>query len=166
MRLDLEADVVLVVEPDDARVVGEDADEPVEVQVARRLEDRLLEQVVDDLALELDPAAEGLVRAVLAPGLGQRLQLAVGRVAAQPGEVPPDGLHLGEAQVELARLAQVHQRRVVHGPDRDLDPAEVVGVALAEVVERQRADDGLLDGVVGQDALDQAGQGSAGPSTR
>ena len=32
--LDLEADVELVVEPDDARVVGEDADEPVEVQVA------------------------------------------------------------------------------------------------------------------------------------
>ena len=36
-----------------------------------------------DLALELDPPPEGLVRAVLAPGLGEGLQLAVGRVAAQ-----------------------------------------------------------------------------------
>ncbi len=69
VRLDLEADVVLVVEPDHPGVVGEDAHQPVEVQVARGLEDRLLEQVVDDLALELDPAAERLVRAVLAPGL-------------------------------------------------------------------------------------------------
>ena len=87
-----------------------------------RLEDRLLEQVVDDLALELDPAPERLVRAVLAPGLGQGLELAVGRVAAERGEVVLDGLHLGEAQVELPRLAQVHQRRVVHargsGPRR------------------------------------------------
>ena len=33
VRLDLEADVVLVVEPDDARVVGEDADQPVEAEV-------------------------------------------------------------------------------------------------------------------------------------
>ena len=56
MRLDLEADVVLVVEPDDAGVVGEDAHQPVEVQVLGRREDRLLEQVVDRPPLELDPA--------------------------------------------------------------------------------------------------------------
>ena len=37
----------------------------------------------------------------------------------------------------------------------------MVRVALAEAVERQRADDRLLDGVVGQDPLDQAGQGLA-----
>ena len=56
------------------------------LEVLRRLEDRLLEEVVDDLALELDPAAERLVRAVLAPGLGDRLQLAVGRLAAEPAK--------------------------------------------------------------------------------
>ena len=103
--LDLEADVVLVVEPDDAGVVGEDADQPVELEGLGRGEDRLLEQVVDRPSLELDPALQGLVRAVLAPGLGQGLELAVGRVAAESGEMRLDGLHLGEAQRELARPA-------------------------------------------------------------
>ena len=102
VRLDLEADVVLVVEPDDAGVVAEDAHQPVAVQLARRLEDRLLEQVVDRPPSKLDPALKRLVRAVLAPGLGQRLELAVGRVAAELGEVALDRLHLGQAERELA----------------------------------------------------------------
>ena len=89
---DLEADVVLVVEPDDAGVVGEDAHQPVAAQVVRRLEDRLLEQVVDRASAERDAAAQGLVRAVLAPGLGQGLELAVGRLAAELGEMPLDAL--------------------------------------------------------------------------
>ncbi len=50
--LDLEADVVLVVKPDHAGVVAEDADQPVAVELVGRAKDRLLEQVVDRFALE------------------------------------------------------------------------------------------------------------------
>ena len=124
VRLDLEADVVLVVEPNDAGVVAEDADQPVAAQLLGRGEDRLLEQVVDRPPLELDPPSQGLVRAVLAPGLGQGFELAVGRVAAEPGEVPLDGLHLGEAERELARPAQLQERLVVHRAERHVDAAE------------------------------------------
>ena len=47
-----------------------------------------------------------LVRAVLAPGLGHRLELAVGRVAAELGEMALDRLHLGKTERELPRAAQ------------------------------------------------------------
>ena len=78
-----------------------------------------------------------------------------------------DRLHLGEAERELALAAES-----ASGPSSSMPrigtsmQAEAVGVALAEAVEGQRADDGLLDGVVGQDAADQLGRASAGPSTR
>ncbi len=73
-----------------------------------------------------------------------------------------DGPHLGEAQIKLPGATQVHQRVVVHGADRHLDAVEVVGAALTEMVEREPAEDGLLDGVIGQDARDQARQGVGG----
>ena len=69
-----------------------------QASVARGAEDRLLEQVVDRPALEVDPAPERLVRAMLAPGLGERLQLAVGRVAAEAAEMGLDRPHLGQAK--------------------------------------------------------------------
>ena len=125
-----------------------------------RLEDRLLEQVVDRPALEVDPPRERLVRAVLAPGLGEGLELAVGGVAAELAEMAPGSARisarLSESWPDLLRPIE---RRVVQSADRAPRPAEVVGLALAEVVERQGADDGLLDGVVGQDPLDQPGEG-------
>ena len=86
VRLHLEADIEFVVEADHAGVVGEDADQPVEIQGLGGGEDGLLEQVVDRPPLELDLALERLVRAVLAPGLRQGLELAVGRVASQLAE--------------------------------------------------------------------------------
>ena len=108
VRLDLEADVITVVEAHDAGVVGEDADAPVvgaepAADLLRRPEDRLLEQIVEmpDAAVvfdELDTALEGLVRAMLRPRLRQRLQLHVGRIAAQLAEMRLDGPHLGETE--------------------------------------------------------------------
>ncbi len=78
-----------------------------------------------------------------------------------------DRLHLLQAQVELPLLAQLHERRVVHRPDRHLHPLEPVGMALAELIERKRADDGLLDRVVGEDAVGSSrGEESGGPSIR
>ena len=96
MRLDLEADVVLVIEPDDAGIVAEHAHQPVAPQLMGRSKDRLLEQVVDRSSFERDSPPQGLVRTVLAPGLGQGLELAIGWVAAELGEMPLDRLHFGE----------------------------------------------------------------------
>ena len=49
------------------------------------------------------------------------------------------GPHLGEAQVELALLAQVASSASSSMPaDRHLDAAEAIGLPLAEPVERQR----------------------------
>ena len=98
----------LLVEAHDAGVVLEDADAPVvrpepPADLLRRAEDRLLEQVVDAPAVEVDRALERLVRAVLRPGLGERLQLDVGRVAAQRAEVRLDRLHLGEVERRAGR---------------------------------------------------------------
>ena len=88
VRFDLEADVKLVVETHDAGVVLEDADAPVvgaepAADLLRGAEDRFLEQIVDAPAVEIDLALERLVRAVFRPGLGQRFQFDVGRIAAQ-----------------------------------------------------------------------------------
>ena len=165
VRLDLEADVVLVVEPDHAGVVGEDAHQPVEVQGLGRGEDRLLEQVVDRPALELDPPLERLVRAVLAPGLGQGLELAVGRVAAELGEMAPGSTCISARLSESCPdLLSCDEGRVVHRADRDGHELELVVLPLAEVIERQGADDRLLDRVVGQHALDQPGEMLGGPA--
>ena len=75
VRLDLEADVIAVVEFDDAGVVLEDADAPIvaaepPANLLGGAEDRFLEQIVDAPALEVDRALERLVRAMFRPGLG------------------------------------------------------------------------------------------------
>ena len=96
----------------------------------------------------VDPPVERLVRTVFAPGLGERLQLDVGRVAVQLDEVLANRLHLGEAQVELARAAQVGQCAIVHLADRHRHPLEAVRAAQRQTLHRQRAPNDLLDGVV------------------
>ena len=116
MRLDLEADVVLVVEPDHAGVVGEDAHQPVEVQVAGGLEDRLLEQVVDDLALELDPARAGScassARSRSGPASRARSRSGRGRALRSGRWMAFISARLRESWPDLLRCSE---RRVVHG---------------------------------------------------
>ena len=128
----------------------------------RRLEDRLLEQVVDRPRprTRSGPGASCASSARSRSGRASpaRSRSGRGRASAKWAWI---GLHLGEAEVELARPGSAATSAcVVHarGSARR-SRSELVGVPLAEPVERQRADDGLLDGVVGQDALDQAGQG-------
>ena len=166
VRLDLERDVELVVEPHDAGVVLEDADAPVVVapaaaQLLRGGEDRLLEHVLElplaALVAVGDPAGERLVAAVLAPGLGDRFQLDVGRLAAQLGEMPLDRLHLGELQVELPLAAEPHEGVVVEAAIGDGAELEAVVAARFEPRERQRPDDDLLDGVVGEHLVADCG---------
>ena len=101
------------------------------------------------------------MRAVLAPGLGEGLQLAVGRVAAELGEVgldrPASRRGSGRAGPSLLSCDRA-RRRPCRGSARRR------GGSGTDAPGRGRsngegADDGLLDGVVGQDALDQPGQG-------
>ena len=163
VRLDLEADVDIVVEADDAGVVLEDRDEPGGVEHRGRREDRPLQEVVDDLPLKLDAPPERLVRAVLAPGLGEGLQLAVGRVASLGFEVVADRPHLVDRERKLPLPARPEEVDVPHASDRDLDPFEGVRASLAEPIEAERPPDDLLDGIVGQDAVDQTWQGLGRP---
>ena len=166
VRLDLEDDVELVVEAHDAGVVLEHAHAPVVVRppladLLRGGEDRLLEHVLEAAARRHvvavgDPPGERLVAAVLAPGLGERLQLDVGRVAVQLAEVGLDRLHLGQLQVELALAAEPHERLVVQLADRHVPQFELVRRADLEPFKRQRTDDDLLDGVVGQQPIADA----------
>ena len=71
----------------------------------------------------MDPPRQRFMRTVLAPGLGDRFQFDVGWIAVLLGEVLADRLHLGEAQVELPRAAQLGQLRIVHPADRHASPA-------------------------------------------
>ena len=112
----------LLVEAYDAGVVLEHAHAPVVLaellaNLLRCREDRLLEHVLEPpLAIRAairHAAAERLVAAMLAPGLGERLQFRIGRVAAQLAEMRLNRLHLGKRQIELAFAAQLHKRRVV-----------------------------------------------------
>ena len=73
-----------------------------------------------------------------------------------------DGPHLGEVQRKLARLAELVERRVVHPRIGHFDPAELVRLPLAEWSNGNVPDDRLLDGVVGEDPLDQPGEAAAG----
>ena len=160
MGLDLEADVVLVVEPDHSGVVGEDADQPVELQGLGRGEDRLLEQVVDRLVPRIRSAPKVLceqcslqvwARVSSSQSVGSRSSPAkwcwIVRISARLSEAAP--------------TCSGREGRVVHRAERHRDQPELVMLALAEVVEWQGAKDRLLDGVVGQHALDQAREGVA-----
>ena len=136
----LEADVVLLVESHDAGIVGKDAHQPVAVQVFRRLEDRLFEQVVDRAATKRDPTPQRLVRAVLAPGLGERFKLAVGWLAAKLNEMALDALHLREAERKLPRSAQAARAHhpAGHGSERRRAGNGRVGLIRADRVRAFR----------------------------
>ena len=173
VRLDLEADVLLVVELHDTRVVLEDADAPVVLaepptNLDRGAEDGLFEHVFEDpltvFVAVADAALERLVRAVFAPRLSDRFKFDVGRIALLLDPVPLDRLHLGEAQVKLAVFAEVHQRRIVHRPDRDGAQSELVLGPGSDRLHAERPDDHALDGIVRENALRHAIQiGRRGP---
>ena len=103
MRLDLEADVELIAELDDAGIVLKDADAPVVLAEAianllRGAEDRLFEQILVAFVAEIDDALERLVRAMLLPGLRDRLKLDVGRLTFERPEMGLDRFHLVERE--------------------------------------------------------------------
>jgi hypothetical protein len=86
---------------------------------------------VDDAVGRRDGGPERLVGAVLAPRLGQRLQLHIGGVATDRREVVPDGRELLGIEGERALDADAGQRRVVEPTQgHDLDAGRVVGAGV------------------------------------
>ena len=127
---DLVRNIVALVEADDARVVAKDRNQPVDVvpNFFRRVLDIRLEQRVDPLLAAVlvhvaDAPRENLVLAVLRPGLGDALDLDVGRLFRQAErgarlpdvrsrKVVADRAHLLEAERQNSIAADFHQVRV------------------------------------------------------
>ncbi|KAF5037391.1 hypothetical protein DSECCO2_565120 [anaerobic digester metagenome] len=139
--LDLDADVHVVAEADDAGVVLEHGQ--AEIVLAHALA-KLLRAALDEGLVEAvdlgrgavlavlvgDAGAEDLVLAVLGPGLGQAFELGVRGRGGQAlglavgddlgaGVVVPDAAHLFEAQRQGVLAAQAHEGLVVHGREID-----------------------------------------------
>src|ERR1019366_8301636 len=138
VRLDLEADVEVVVELDDAGIVLKDADAPVVgpkplADFLRGAEDSLLQKIVVALAVAVDDALERLVRAVFRPRLRDSLQLCVGRVALEAAEVGLDRLHLVQRKGKLAEMKELDKACVIERKDSHDDALERVVSAEAEI---------------------------------
>ena len=141
--LDLERHVVTGVELDDARVVVEHADAPGCIDLEGRRRDRLLQEVLVDerrvaglVVRELDAAREGLVLAVLAPGLRQGLELAGRRLATEVRVELLDARHLEQGQRELSLGAELLQGGLVEAEQRHFD-ATTLGTVVLRLAEGQ-----------------------------
>ncbi len=113
VRFHLERDMVLVVEANDAGMVFKHTCAPIFLAVlppritnfARRVKNRLREhvfkEVLNDAAAVCihrptvrDPPSQRFVAAVFAPGLGQRFQFRICRVALDATKIRPNALQL------------------------------------------------------------------------
>ena len=70
--------------------------------------------------LDIDGALERLVHAMLAPGLGQRLQLDVRWLAPALAEIVLNGLHLRQGEKQMPVAAQPRQLLIVQFAQRDV----------------------------------------------
>ncbi|MBA7670647.1 hypothetical protein ES703_78793 [subsurface metagenome] len=87
MRLNLETEGVTAVEVYHPRVILKGGKAPGLIQLPGHLHNGALEQVIDNLFPQLYPGVEGLMLAVLRPGLRQCFQLDIGGITPQLGEV-------------------------------------------------------------------------------
>ena len=88
-----------------------------------------------------------------APRLSDRFEFDVGRISLLLDPVLFDCLHLGEAQVKLPMLAEVHQGVIVHRADGDDAQLEFVLAPRSDRVHVERPGDHPLDGIVRQHTL-------------
>ena len=88
--------------------------------------------------------------AVLAPGLGDRLELNLERRPAEGGEVIAHGAELEGGKGQAALAAQLRQRRVVEPVEGNRDLGERPGAATGEGPQRQRTNDDVVDRLAGQ----------------
>ncbi len=168
VRFDFEADVVLIVESDDAGIVFEHAHAPVgRAQIATDLlrggENGLLQHVLKmPLPMRVavgNPAGQGFMAAMLAPGLRDGFQFDVGRVAAKLAEMGLDRPHLFDRQIQLASAAELGQRGIVKLAQRHAHEVKFVVAPHFQRREREGPGNDLFDGVVGQHLGAQRGQG-------
>ncbi len=103
----------------------------------------------------VDGGFEGLVDAVLGPGLGEGFEFDVGGVSAQGLVVVLDGLHLVEVEEEVSFAREFFELMVVELADGDVGEDELVGVPVGELLwmERHSVDPG--DDGVGQELIGQ-----------
>ena len=99
----------------------------------------------------VDGALEGLVHAVLRPGLRQALELHVGGLAALAGKIVLDGAHLDEVQRQEPVARERQEPLLPEGAEGHLAGGEVRGGRGISDVRRQGADLIVLDDVVGQE---------------
>ena len=103
MRFRLEGDPVLLVERDHTRVVRKHREAPVSVKGFGDMNDGVFQEILEsrfnstgfsEIVTPVDERAlERLVYAMLRPGLRERLELQIGRVATEMGEVIAYGAH-------------------------------------------------------------------------
>ncbi len=101
MRFHLETERPLTIEINDTGIIHEDRETPGLVQLPGRLHHGALQQIIHHPTIEREPALEGLVDAVLRPGLGQRLQLDIGRVPTLFLIIVNNGLKFISGEPEL-----------------------------------------------------------------
>ena len=128
--LDLERDLMVAIEGDDPRVVPKRREHPGPVHLVGGRHDGGLQET-RDLQLRLawlavpDRRLERAVRTVLRPGLGDRLQLDVGRVAV------------------LRRIVVAHRLQILQREGEQLPRAEVLQRGGIESSQRDRLDRGI-----------------------
>ncbi len=155
MRLDLERDLPIRVEVHDAGVIHERRTHPGAGEFVGSRADRGTQEAVYRLAdpvgaCEPDAAFEGLVLAVLGPGLRECLELHIGRVAPQRAELVPDRAHLGEREEQHPLRADAHHGDIV-GLAQRYDLGHVGGRCGGQEGWRQRAQREGLHHLVAQD---------------
>ncbi len=162
--LDLEGQVQRVVKGDDAGVVDKGRVQPVGIDDFGGGADVLVEQavdclLVDDLAVgilnrEIDLGAEGLMHAVLRPGLCQGLQFDVGGRTAQVGIKLLDDSHLIQIEGEQALSAERQQRVGIESVECHA-LHRVTGGGLGVEMGRHGAEAEVLDGLVAEQLAGQ-----------
>ena len=154
VRFDFEDHMVLVIEFDDACVIFENAHAPI--VLAKLAADRLsglkdgLFQHVLELTLALlvfigDATGQRLVAAVFAPGLRDRLEFDIRRLASSVLEVLLNSLHLSKRQIELPSATERHQLIIAERPDRDRRQLVLICGANIDAIEVERSDDDAFD---------------------
>ncbi len=150
MRLGLDGERRAFGERHDAGVADEGTAQERCVDRDRRVA-QLVHQWRDGIAVSVgDASSEGLVRAVLAPRLGQRLQLDVGGRTAGGTEVIDDRVQLGEVKRQSTFAIERQQRLVVEPVYLDHLDAGVCGGIGIDEGRLDRADRPSFDHLVGQ----------------
>ncbi len=123
VRLGLEGDGRALGELDDAGVAHEGRTDEGSIEIlgaaAELREQRFDRALVRPALVDLDGRSERLVGAVLAPGLGEYLDLDIGDVPSQALVLVADGAQLLDVEVQRAVLVEFRQTVVVEPSNRD-----------------------------------------------